>query len=92
MLRERDWIVADLSAGIATEDLLAKDPDGGDWSVEVKMTKAITVEHRKQAQEQAKQRRARWMLCSHIEGTSSWLVQRQGCLPTVWQERDVKDS
>ena len=85
LLTSRDWLVADLTAGKAGEDLLATDPDGVVWAVEVKMTKAITLAHRQQAQRQAQARKARWMLMSHIEGTSSWLVQQQGRVPTVWR-------
>ena len=84
ILRDRDWIVADLSAGVSCEDGLATCPDGHLWAVEVKNTTAITVAHRRQAIEQAKRRGARWMLMSKIHGTRCWLVQRQGFLPEVW--------
>ncbi len=84
LLTSRDFTVADLTCGKAGEDLLATDPHGVTWAVEVKTTKTITVTHRQQAMQQAKARKARWMLLSHIEGTSCWLVQRQGHKPTVW--------
>lgn len=84
ILTARDWTVADLTAGKAGEDLLAVDPDGVTWAVEVKTTKTITTQHRSQAMAQATARRARWMLMSKIQGTSCWLVQRQGNRPMVW--------
>ena len=89
LLTARDWSVADLTAGKAGEDLLVVDPDGVTWAVEVKTTKAITTAHRSQAMAQAQARRAaRWMLVSKIEGTSSWLVQRQGQRPVVWHAQN----
>ena len=87
LLRDRDWIVADLSAGVSCEDGLATCPDGHLWAVEVKNTVSITVIHRNQAMRQAKERRAKWMLISKIHGTKSWLVQRQGMKPAVWHEK-----
>ena len=84
ILTARDWVIADLSAGKASEDLLATDPDGNTWAVEVKNTATITPAHLKQAKEQAEKRRARWMLANHLEGTSCWLVRRQGERPVVW--------
>ena len=87
LLRDRDWIVADLASGVSSEDGLATDPDGVQWSVEAKNTTAITRAHRKQAMEQAKARKARWCLISRIAGTRSWLVQRQGCAPVVWRDK-----
>ncbi len=84
MLQERDWTVGDLSAGKSTEDILAIDPAGVTWAVEVKNTAAITLAHRKQAMAQASARKARWMLMSRIMGTASWLIQRQGMPPAVW--------
>ena len=86
MLRERDWIVADLSCGIKSEDILATDPLGRTWAVEVKRTSSITAGHVQQARQQAEKRKARWMLANHIEGTSSWLVRRQGERPIIWHE------
>jgi hypothetical protein len=85
LLANRDWIVADLSAGISSEDLIAVDPDKNAWAVEVKNTLAISTMHRKQAQEQAKKRKAKWMLMSKIANTSCWLIQRQGYDPVVWK-------
>lgn len=87
LLTSRDWVVADLSAGLSSEDLLVTDPTGKVWACEVKNTAAITTAHRKQAMEQALKRRAPWMLMSKIAGTSCWLVQRQGFPPVVWSEK-----
>jgi hypothetical protein len=77
--------VHDLSAGLASADLIAVDPDGKTWAVECKATAVISVTtHRKQAMEQGRKARLPWMLCSIIDGTGSWLVQRQGERPVVW--------
>lgn len=84
LLLDRDWTVADLSAGIDCEDLIAVDGDGKSWCVEVKNCAGILPAHLKQAREQAKRRKLPWMLMSKIEGSSSWLVRRQGCEPAVW--------
>lgn len=88
MLKDRDWVVVDTSAGMAVEDIFAIDPQGVHWSVEVKKTVTITVGHVQQAMNQAKRRRARWMLCNHIVGTSCWLVRRQGEKPVIWSEKE----
>ena len=84
LLRDRDWTVADLSAGVDSEDGLACDPEGNWYALEVKNCASITQAHRRQAMEQAKRRRLPWLLMSKIHGTSSWLVQRQGRPPIVW--------
>ena len=86
LLMDHDWTVAELNGGTAVEDFISTDPTGLAWAVECKNTAAITTAHRKQAMDQAKARRMRWMLLSHIAGTSSWLVQRQGLRPVVWHE------
>lgn len=87
MLRDRDYNVVDTTAGKVTEDCLAIDPGGIIWSVEIKKTAMITPAHLKQAMAQARDRKARWMLANHIEGTSSWLVRRQGMSPVVWHQK-----
>jgi len=96
LFADRDWVVHELNAGTAVADFLAGDPDGKIWLVEVKNTAAITSAHRKQAMEQAARKRMPWLLISHIAGTSSWLVQRQGEDPVVWNEsklsRDAIDD
>lgn len=84
LLLDRDWTCDSITAGIAAADLIATDPDGRSWCVEIKNCAGIIVSHKAQAMEQAALRRLPWMLASKIMGTSSWLVQRQACLPTVW--------
>lgn len=91
LLTGRDWTCAELNSGTAVEDLIAVDPAGQSWSVEIKNTVAITVAHRAQAMAQAKERRLPWMLLSKIGGTSCWLVQRQGHRPAVWHEQPEDD-
>ena len=79
-------ILADTTAGIATDDLIAQDEAGAIWSVEVKTRKAIDpVKYCNQARANAG--RNRWMLLAHIEGTGSWLVLRQATRPTIWHEK-----
>ncbi len=87
LLRDRDWTVADLSAGTASEDLLATDPDGKTYAVEVKNTIDIRQSHVRQAQEQAALRKLPWMLMNKIAGSRSWLVRRHGEQPWVWVEK-----
>lgn len=84
LLRERDWSVAELNGGTEVEDGIVTDTEGRTWSLEVKMQKSISVSHRQQAMRQAHKRRLPWMLMCHIEGSRSWLVQRQGSKPAVW--------
>jgi hypothetical protein len=88
LLRNRDWMVADLSAGVDSEDGLACDPDGNWWAVEIKNCAAIlTTVHRRQAMEQAKRRKLPWMLMNKIHGRNEWLVQRQGKPSVVWRNQ-----
>lgn len=87
LLADRDWICDQITAGIAAADLIATDADGKTWAVEVKNCAGILPAHKKQAMEQGKSRRLPWMLMSHIEGSSSWLVQRMGALPVVWHAK-----
>ena len=90
LLESRDFSVAELNHGKATEDMWACDLNGGKtYSVEVKNTAAITTAHRKQAQTQAAKSKLPWLLMSHIAGTSSWLVQRQGERPVVWHKGEA---
>lgn len=87
MLLDRDWVVDTLTAGIQSADLIATDAQGVTWCVEVKNCAGILPVHKKQAMEQGKARRLPWLLASKIAGSSSWLVQRQGELPSVWHSK-----
>ena len=84
LLQSLHYRVHDLTAGLDSEDLVATDPYGKTWSVEVKNTVAITTAHRADAMARAKASRLPWMLMSAIAGTGCWLVQRQGHRPAVW--------
>jgi Holliday junction resolvase-like predicted endonuclease len=84
LLQSLDYKVHDLATGLDSEDLVATDPSGRTWSVEVKNTVSITTAHRSAAMARAKASRLPWMLMSSIAGTGCWLVQRQGRRPTVW--------
>lgn len=89
LLQDRDYIIlADTTAGIATDDLLAQDANGTIWSVEVKNQKTICPEKfETQARANKSTARHRWMVLAHIDGTSAWLVLRQAARPTVWYEK-----
>jgi hypothetical protein len=87
LLKDHDWSTIPVSAGVHAEDLVAVDPFGTTWSVEVKNCVVISVAHRQQAMAQAKARKLPWMLMSKIAGTGFWLVQRQGMNPVVWFEK-----
>ena len=89
LLSERDYTVAPVSCGVLAEDLIATDNEGRTWAVEVKKCKALQPGHLTQAKEQARKRKARWMLAQHLHGSSSWLVRRQGERPVVWHEREA---
>ena len=52
MLLDRDWRVDSLTAGIASADLVATDPLGRAWCVEVKNCAGILPAHKKQAVDQ----------------------------------------
>lgn len=88
LLKNRDYVVDQLTAGISSADFVATDKDGKTWLVEVKNTAVISNSHLKQAIEQGKSRRLPWMLMNKIHGSSSWLIRRQGGLPVVWHEKE----
>ena len=87
LLRDRDWVVDQITAGIGSHDFTATDPDGRTWAVEVKNCAGILPGHKRQAMEQGKARRLPWLLMNKVAGSSSWLVQRQGAAPCVWHEK-----
>lgn len=89
LLRDRDWIVDQVTSGIASHDLTGTDISGKTYAIEVKNVAGILPAHKRQAIEQGKNRRLPWMLMSHIEGSSSWLIQRQSELPTVWHQKSI---
>ncbi len=92
LLRERDWIIDQVTCGVASHDFTGTDPDGKTWAIEVKNCAGILPAHKAQAMEQGKARRLPWMLVSHIAGSSSWLIQRQSERPIVWHQRDALDQ
>lgn len=94
LLQDRDYtILADTTAGISADDLIVQDKDGVVWSVEVKNQKTITPERfETQARLNRKSMtRQRWMVLAHIDGTSSWLVLRQGERPSVWHNQQQEE-
>lgn len=87
LLEDRDFITADCTAGKATADFLAIDPNGTVWAWEVKDRLVWRwTDFYRQAHAQAKGK-TRWGLALHIPRTPSWLVLRQGTEPCVWRER-----
>ena len=83
LLRDRDWEVADLTAGVSSEDFWATDQNGVTWSVEVKNRKVINMrEFRAQAVRNSGKKP--WMVMAKIEGLSEWLICRQGEKSQIW--------
>ena len=87
LLLDRDWNVADLTAGVSTEDFIATDPSGRTWCVEVKNTRNLLDAHISQAKDQARRRGLPWLLMQKLTGSSCWLVRGTGLEPTVWSEK-----
>lgn len=87
LLESRDWSVADLSAGLMTEDLLVTTPDGTSYCCEVKNTKTCQwAYYVAQAKRQAKARKLPWMLMIRIAGyPGTFVVLREGEQPVVWK-------
>ncbi len=87
MLADRDYtILADTSAGISSDDLVALSPEGRVVSVEVKNQKSINVPtFLKQCMDNAKKND--WLLMCKIDGTSSWLVLAKNKRATVWHNK-----
>ena len=91
LLLDRDWVVDQITAGIKSEDMIATDPHGIVWSVEVKNCVSITAAHKKQAMDQANARKLPWMLMSHIHGTKFWLIQRRNTAPCIWEQKRLEN-
>ena len=87
LLKDRDWSVAELNNGHSVEDFIVISPSGKSYAAEVKNTVAITKAHKDQAMAQAKARNLPWLLGSKIDGTSCFLIQRQGEEPVVWCQK-----
>lgn len=77
------WTVDPITSGIRREDMIATDPDGIKWSVEVKNCASIIPAHKRQAMAQAAARKMPWLLMHKLPGTRSWLVQGRGLDPTI---------
>lgn len=87
LLAGRNWSVAELNSGKSAEDFIAIDPNGKAWSVEVKNTANMTMDHVRQARRQGKERRMPWLLMQHIHDSRFWLVRGQGLYPMLWEEQ-----
>lgn len=89
LLSDKDWnILANTADGGECEDIIAMCPSDRLYSIEVKNRKIIDMrEFRKQASSNAKKKKLLWMIMAKIEGSSSWLIWRQGEPPRVWHEK-----
>jgi hypothetical protein len=72
------------------EDIVATDPRGNRWSIEVKHHRLIKLEEfLTQAREQAGKRKIPWMLAVRLPRYPAWwLITREGCEPTLWREKE----
>ena len=86
LLTDRDWMVDTISCGIKSEDLIAENPLGTRYSVEVKNHAIINIRSfLSQAKEQAMKRKLPWMLAVRLpQFANSWLVCIQGEEPIIW--------
>jgi Holliday junction resolvase len=87
LLLDRDFtILADTSAGLATDDLIVQDHNGKVYSVEVKNTKSVNVPlYISQARKNSKKND--WMLLCKLDRSSSWLVFQKNKVPVVWHTK-----
>ena len=86
LLKEKDWVVHDLTSGDKCEDFIATDPRGRTWSVECKNTIILKIlDFLKRARHNAKRSKKPWLLAMKLpRHDSSWLIYRKGRKPTVW--------
>lgn len=88
LLQDRDFIIlADTSAGIASDDLIIQTQTGQVLSVEVKNRKGIDIPSFV-AQARQNANKNDWLLLCKIHGTSSWLVMGKNRLPVVWHAKE----
>lgn len=86
LLEELDWTIIPLGPGSRTEDIVATDPNGTTWSVEVKSQVTWRLcEWRKQAKSNAKKRKAQWLLMCRIPNMPAtfYVEDSDGC--RVWR-------
>lgn len=86
VLQDRDWQVDDLAAGIKDADLVATDPQGCRWCIEVKAHKLLKLrEFVTQAKEQAGKKKLPWLLACQLPlYPDTWLIIAKGKRPVVW--------
>jgi Holliday junction resolvase-like predicted endonuclease len=89
LLADRDWSIIELGPGRKTEDVVAMDPDGVLHSVEVKNHLCWhLIEWRRQAKEQARRRKARWLLMVRIpDMPGAFYVEGSAIETCVWRGR-----
>lgn len=88
ILGDRDWtILANTADGIEVEDIIASDPAGQVFSVEVKNTKQIDITAvLKQARNNAAKKKLPWLIMCKISQSKAWLVWAKGGHPKVWMK------
>lgn len=95
ILLDRDWTIdADMSAGVRSADLLATDPDGKTWLIEVKSHKILNLPYfEAQARRQAKEAKKPWMLAAKLTGYNAWLITRQGDATVyLWRGKNAENE
>lgn len=88
LLEERDYTITATLCGTHNPDMLAVDACGTLWAIEVKNCRLLDLPSwKKQAREQAKEKKARWLLLCRIEDYyGTWLaLDSEGC--HVWRAR-----
>lgn len=85
LLVEYGYAVDPITCGVKREDMIATS-GGKSWCVEVKNHKLIDImKFRRQAREQAKERKLPWMLMVKIPGSSYWLIERKNGTSRIWR-------
>lgn len=87
LLTERGWTIVELGPGRKTEDIIATDDRGVMYAVEVK-NHAIwrLYDWRKQAKEQARKRKCRWLLLARVPMCpGTFYVEGDERTPCVWR-------
>ena len=87
LLEERGYQIIELGPGRKTEDVVAEDERGRRWSVEVKNHDRWSLrEFRRQAKEQARQRKASWLLLVRVpDCPGTFYAEGTGIGPCVWR-------
>jgi Holliday junction resolvase len=93
LLSGRDWTIIELGPGRKTEDVIATDPDGVLYSVEVKNHALWNLTAwRRQAKEQARRRKAQWLLMVRIpDMPNTFYVEGSRVEACVWRGNAARE-